>query len=157
MTAKHCLFFLLTLAFLFQESVGGANFVLLLILSWLAIRPAKEVFGAAFLAGLLLDLFSNAPFGTHSSVLLLFSFLANLICRKTALVSTSIFLLPLAFLFSGFYQTFVGLFWWRKMVFVFDVRQAVINTFLMIPVIKILFWLKERVITEDSIQLKFGL
>lgn len=157
MDAKRCLYLLLTLAFLLEESIGGAKLVLLLILGWVMIRPLKEVFGAAFLAGLLLDLFSNAPFGTHSAVFLLFSFLTNLVFKKAALVSGSVFLLPMVFFLSGVYQNFVEFFWWRQMVLAFDTHQAVINALLMIPITRILFWLKEKTFVEESIQLKFGL
>lgn len=157
MNAKHCLFLLLTLALILEESIGGAHFVLLVILGWLIVRPPREVFGVAFLVGLGLDLFSNAPFGTHSAIFLLFSFLTSLVFKKAALVNGSVLILPLVFFFSGLYQSFVDLFWLGKVIFAFNLNQAILNTILMIPIIKILFWLKERVIVEESIQLKFGL
>ena len=157
MSAKFCLFLLLSSALILEESIGGAYFVLLVILAWLTIRPPREVLGTAFLAGLLLDLFSNAPFGSHSIIFLFFSFLTFLVFKKVALMGGSIFLLPLVFLFTGFHQSFLDLFWTKKVIFSFDLHQAVINTLLLTLVLKILFWLKERVIIEDSIQLKFGL
>lgn len=157
MSAKKSFLFLLAGALILEEGLGGGRFIFLLVLGWLLIRPPKEAFGAAFLGGLLLDLFSNAPFGAHPASFLLFALLGFLVFKRGALVSALFLFLPLVFFLAGFYQSVIDLFWLRKVKIVFDLNQAVLNTALALLLTKVLFWLKERVILEESIQLKFGL
>lgn len=157
MSAKKCFLLLLAGALILEESLGGGRFVFLLVLGWFLIRFPKEAFGAAFLTGLLLDLFTNTPFGVHSATFLLFSLLGYLFFKGGALMSALFLFLPLVFLFTGFYQSVVDFFWLREIKIAFDFNQALLNATLALPLVKILFWLKERVIVEESIQLKFGL
>lgn len=157
MSARKCFFLLLAGALVFEEGLGGGRFVFLTVLGWLLIRPPKEAFGAAFWSGLILDLFSNAPFGAHSTAFLLSTLLGYLVFKRGALVSALFLFLPLVFFSAGFYQSLIDLFWLKRITVVFDFSQAVLNTILALPLTKILFWLKERVILEESIQLKFGL
>lgn len=157
MSAKKCFLLLLGGALIFEESLGVGRFVFLVVLGWLLIRPPREALGAAFGSGLLVDLFSGAPFGAHAAAFLFFTFLGYLVFKRGAFVSTAFLLPPLVFVLTGFYRSTVDLFWLREAALRFDLSQAFWNTVLALPLARFLFWLKERVIVEESIQLKFGL
>ena len=58
------------------------NLLLLLVLTWAVIRPMKETFVVAFLAGLFLDLAKGTPLGFSSLLFLLAVFLVVLYARR---------------------------------------------------------------------------
>lgn len=67
---------------LLQGAVLPLNLVLLLVLLWSIIRPAKEGWGVAFLSGLFLDLAKGTPLGSSSLILLIVCFAWRLYSRR---------------------------------------------------------------------------
>lgn len=67
--------YLILIAIFFLALLQGAflklNLVLLLVLTWAAFRPAKEVILVAFASGLLLDLAKGTPLGLSSFLFLI--------------------------------------------------------------------------------------
>jgi len=99
---------------LFQGAFLKLNLVLLLVLTWAAFRPAKEVLLVAFASGLLLDLAKGMPFGLSSLVLLLASYFLLLYRRRFDSLHP-VFLPAFVFLASIFYFLFFNRYWfWRE-------------------------------------------
>lgn len=88
---------------LLQGAFLNLNLVLLLVLTWAAFRPAKEVFLIAFAAGFLVDLAKGAPFGLSSLLFLLASYF--LLLYRHRFDSLHPFFLPVfVFLISSLYS-----------------------------------------------------
>lgn len=78
-------FFILLTLFLFavlQGAVLPLNLVLLVVLTWSAIRPLKEGLMVAFWAGFFLDLAQGTPLGFSSLMLLIIAGLFSLYSRR---------------------------------------------------------------------------
>lgn len=69
------IFLLLLILAMLESTLVPLRLTLLAIICWSALRPAEEGLSAAFLAGLILDLFQGRPLGFSSLMFLLFSLL----------------------------------------------------------------------------------
>jgi rod shape-determining protein MreD len=156
MSSKKLLIISLALAFVIQKTLGG-HVMLLTLLGWFVVRPTRECVWAAFFSGLILDLFSNAPFGVNSALFLILALGGFLLFRKGALTIKTLYLLPYVFLTIGFYNTFLDLLWWGEVNSSFNLRGAISSTFWAIIIVKTLLWAKERIVVERDLQLEFGL
>lgn len=67
---------------LLQGAFLKLNLVLLLVLTWAAFRPPREVLLVAFASGLLLDLAKGSPLGLSSLVFLIASYILLLYRRR---------------------------------------------------------------------------
>jgi rod shape-determining protein MreD len=156
MSPKKFLIVSLALSFAIQEVFGG-YFVLLVLLGWLVVRPTQECIWAALFSGLVLDLFSNAPFGTNSALFLVLTLGALLLFRRSALTIKTLYLLPYVFLTTGLYSVLLDLVWWGEINFFFNFKEAFFSVFLAVIIVRTLLWAKGRIVIEEDLQLKFGL
>lgn len=67
---------------LFQGAVLPLNLVLLVVLIWAALRPAREGLLVAFFSGIFLDLTRGTPLGISSSILLITSYIIHIYSRR---------------------------------------------------------------------------
>ena len=79
---SYLILLLIFLFALFQATFLPLNLVLLTVLAWVTIRPARESLIIAFFAGILLDLAKGTPLGLSSLILLIASFLVILYRRR---------------------------------------------------------------------------
>lgn len=99
---------------LLQGAFLKLNLVLLLVLTWAAFRPAKEVLFLAFFSGLLLDLAKGMPLGLSSLVFLIASYGLLLYSRRFDSLHP-VFLPAFVFLASIFYFLIFNRYWfWRE-------------------------------------------
>ncbi|MDP3998132.1 MAG: rod shape-determining protein MreD [bacterium] len=105
---EKILFFLIIVLFAFtQATVLAVNFVLLLVLSWGVVRPAKSGLIWAVLAGLILDLINGEALGSSSLIFLFLIFLVN--SYKAKFKATHfVYLVPFMFFSAWFYNVLLG-------------------------------------------------
>jgi rod shape-determining protein MreD len=133
-----------------------ADLPLLVVVSWGVLRGPREGLIWGFLAGLLLDIFSGAPFGAATFGLMAVGLLSGLV--KSAVFQSRIVLPMLAVLLATIIYDIIFLIvvWisgypvaWLDSLFRLVLPSAVLNTVLTPVIIVIMAWLNTRFGREE--------
>lgn len=136
------------------------NFLLVMVVAWAMLKKNYVALSLGFFAGIVLDLFSSAPFGVFTISLSVIAIFANIWQAKLAeraLLLPIVLILPYSIAFSflslGLLQIFGGTFVWNFVLLRLIFSVALVNLLSMVMIYPLLHWVEQRKLKQETFRI----